>query len=40
MTDVSIMDELKDLGNDILNKIDSGIAVLGSIVNDLSLIHI
>lgn len=34
MTDVSIMDELKDLGNDILNKIDSGIAVLGSIVND------
>ena len=34
MTDVSIMDELKDLGNDILNKIDSGIAVLGSIVNN------
>ena len=34
MTDVSIMDELKDLGNAILNKIDSGIAVLGSIVND------
>ena len=34
MTDVSIMNELKDLGNDILNKIDSGIAVLGSIVND------
>ena len=34
MSDVSIMDELKDLGNDILNKIDSGIAVLGSIVND------
>ena len=34
MTDVSIMDELKDLGNAILNKIDSGIAVLGSVVND------
>ena len=34
MTDVSIMDELKDLGNAILNKVDSGVAVLGSIVND------
>ena len=34
MTDVSIMDELKDLGNAILNKIDSGVAVLGSFVND------
>ena len=28
------MDELKDLGNAILNKVDSGVAVLGSIVND------
>ena len=34
MTDVSIMDELKDLGNAILNKVDSGVAVLGSIIND------
>jgi alanyl-tRNA synthetase len=34
MTDISIMDELKDIGNAILNKVDSGVAVLGSIVND------
>ena len=34
MTDVSIMDELKDLGNAVLNKVDSGVAVLASIVND------
>jgi len=28
------MDELKDIANSLLNKIDSGVAVLGAILND------
>jgi len=34
MTDINIMDELKDIANSLLNKIDSGVAVLGAILND------
>ncbi len=34
MTDANDIDELKDFGNYLLNKIDSAIAILGAMIND------
>jgi alanyl-tRNA synthetase len=38
MTNISDVDEIKDFGNFLLNKIESGIAVVGSMINERPLI--